>query len=104
MKRHNKFYVYIIQDKNDMYYTGFTRDVVKRSEAHEKGLGAKFLKGKKPLKVVFVKEYRYYKNALAAERRIKKYTRERKQELIGIFAQGSPNVCHTQIYRGGTHV
>ncbi len=85
MNRHNKFYVYIIEDKNGDYYTGSTKDVTKRFEAHMNGVGAGYLKGKDPLKLVFVKEYRYYKSALIAEKRIKKYTRERKEELIKIY-------------------
>lgn len=88
MKRHDKYFVYIIEDKNGTYYTGYTNDINKRFELHEKGRGAKYLRGRAPLKLVFVKEYAYYKNALGAERRIKTYTRERKEELIKIYGNG----------------
>lgn len=87
MKRHNKFFVYIVEDKNGSYYTGFTRNIAERLKLHNKQVGAKHLVGRVPVKLVFAKEYCYYKNALAAERRIKIYTRERKQELIQIFAR-----------------
>lgn len=87
MKRHDKFYVYIIEDKNGTYDTGFTNDLEKRYKLHENGFGAKYLKGRKPIKLAFFKEYQYYKSTLAAERKIKSYTRERKQELINIFSQ-----------------
>ena len=85
MKRHDKYFVYIIEDKNGMYYTGYTQDVQKRLVMHEKGDGAKCLVGKKPLKLVFVKEYQYYKSALNAERKIKGYIQERKRELVKIY-------------------
>ncbi len=85
MDRHGKFYVYIIEDKNGTYYTGYTQDVQKRLELHQKGQGAKYLRGKMPLKLVYVKEYRYYKLALHAELKIKSYTRERKEELVRIY-------------------
>ncbi|MBP9855133.1 MAG: GIY-YIG nuclease family protein [Candidatus Omnitrophica bacterium] len=91
MNRHAKFFVYIIQDKNGTYYTGYTKDINKRLELHEKGTGAKYLRGRQPLKLVFLKEYSYYKNALAAEQRIKKYTRDRKETLIKIYAQSGTN-------------
>ena len=87
MKRHDKFYVYIIEDKNGTYYTGFTNNLEKRYKLHENGFGTKYLKGRTPIKLAFFKEYLYYKNALAAERKIKSYTRERKQELVKIFSQ-----------------
>ena len=87
MKRHNKFFVYIIEDKNGTYYTGYTTDISKRLALHEKGIGAKFLKGRLPIRLVFLKKYLYFKNALSAERRIKKYTRNRKENLIKIFSQ-----------------
>ena len=77
----------MIEDKNGAYYIGSTNNVAKRFEAHSNGVGAKYLNGRVPLKLVFVKEYRYYKNALIAEKRIKKYTRGRKQELIKIYDQ-----------------
>ena len=85
MKRHDKFFVYIIEDKNGAYYTGSTKNVEERFKSHEKGTGAKHLKGRRPLKLVFVKQYSYYKNALSAERKFKKYLRTRKEELIKIF-------------------
>ena len=85
MKRHDKYFVYIIEDKNGHYYTGYTNNIDKRFELHEKGIGAKYLSGGKPLKLVYVKEYAYYKNALGAERKIKKYTKDRKEELIKVY-------------------
>ena len=87
MIRHNKFYIYIIEDKDGRYYTGHTKDINKRVQLHSKGRGAKYLKARRPLKLVFHRQYLYYKNALKAERRIKHYTRERKQELIKIFSK-----------------
>ena len=89
MKRHDAYYVYIIEDKNGRYYTGYTKDISKRIELHSKGRGAKYLKARRPLKLVYHKEYLYYKNALNAERRIKHYTHARKQELINIFLKSN---------------
>ncbi len=86
MKRYDKFYVYIIEDRNGVYYTGYTNDLKERVERHAKGQGAKFLRGRGPFKLVFQKEYRYYKNALNAERKIKHYPRKRKEELVRIYA------------------
>ena len=85
MLRHDKHYVYILKCADGHFYTGYTRNVEKRVELHNKGWGAKYLKTKLPVKLVFAKEYLYYKNALKAERSIKKLTREQKLELIKIY-------------------
>jgi len=87
MKRRDKFYVYIVKCKNGTYYTGYTNDLGNRIKLHNKGNGAKYLRGKLPVELVYAKEYRYYKNALRAERKIKKLRSWQKQELIRIYEE-----------------
>ena len=82
MKRHDKFFVYIVEDKNGTYYTGYTHDLAQRIKRHNNGHGAKYLRGKLPVKLVYAKEYRYYKNALIAEKNVKKLRRRQKEELV----------------------
>jgi len=88
--REGKFFVYIVQCSDGTYYTGYTNNLESRIALHNSSKGAKYLKGKLPVKLVFCKEYRYYKNALKGERRIKKLTRKQKEKLIGIF---NANLC-----------
>ena len=82
MKRHDQYFVYIVTCKNGTFYTGYTNDLKKRIESHNKGTGAKYLRGKGPIELVYFKEYRYYKNALKAERETKKLTRGQKEEIV----------------------
>lgn len=84
--RSGLFYVYIVQCKNGTYYTGYTSDIGQRVAMHNSGHGAKYLKGKGPVVLVYAKKYKYYKNALHAERNLKKLTRAQKEELIKIYA------------------
>lgn len=92
IKRENRFFVYIVRCKNGTYYTGYTKDLEKRVTLHNSGNGAKYLRGKLPVKLVYAKEYRYYKNVLCAERRVKKLTRAQKLKLIRIYAG---NTCES---------
>ena len=85
IKREGKFYVYIVQCADGTYYTGSTKNLEKRVELHNQGNGAKYLRRRLPVKLVYAKEYRYYKNVLHAERNIKKLGRKEKEELIGIY-------------------
>ena len=85
IKRDSKFFVYILKCNDDTYYTGYTNNLESRIKLHNKGNGAKYLRGKLPVKLVYAKEYRYYKNAMHAERNLKKLTRKKKEELINIY-------------------
>ena len=85
--RHGCFCVYIVQCNNGSYYTGYTKNLENRLNLHNKGLGAKYLRGKGPVELVYCKEYRYYKNAFNEELRIKKMRKQQKQELIKDYAR-----------------
>lgn len=88
--RKGQYWVYILQCNDGTYYTGYTNDLKNRVALHNKGNGAKYLKRRLPVKLVYAKEYRYYKNALRAERRLKKLTREQKSKFVKIYAE---NTC-----------
>lgn len=49
----NNWSLYIVQTCYGHWYIGITTDVNKRFKSHQAGLGAKNLKGKGPLKLVY---------------------------------------------------
>ena len=65
-------------------YTGITTDVSRRFAQHQQngGKGAKYLRGKGPLQIVFKKEIGRRGLALRIERKIKRLSKGRKEELI----------------------
>ena len=73
---------YILQCADGTYYTGSTNNLEHRLKLHNAGNGAKYVRGKRPVKLVYAKVYRYYKNALRAEQFLKRQTRRYKDELI----------------------
>jgi len=85
INRSGRFWAYIVECTDKTYYTGYTNDLGRRIKEHHNSRGAKYLKGKVPVKLVYAKEYRYYKNAIHAERNIKKLTRKQKEELIKVY-------------------
>jgi putative endonuclease len=87
LARKSKYWVYIVQCSDGTYYTGYTNDLKNRIALHNSGKGAKYVKNKLPIELVYTKEYRYYKNALNEEKRIKKLPREQKLKLIRIYAE-----------------
>jgi len=74
--------VYILRCGDGSYYTGVTKSVKRRVEEHENGKGAKYLRGRGPLEVVFQKIVESYGSALKKEKKIKKLSRINKIKLI----------------------
>ena len=83
IKRHDKFYVYIVKCRDGTYYTGYTNDLEKRLKEHNDGKrGAKYTRYKRPVRLVWKKEYKYFRLASLEEKRIKALRREQKQVLV----------------------
>lgn len=64
-------------------YTGISTDVAKRIVTHNKGKGAKALKGKLPVTLVYTEEFENGAKARKREAEIKGWTRIEKLRLIG---------------------
>lgn len=74
--------IYILQCGDGTFYTGITNDLKKRLAAHDKGAGAKYTRGRGPVKLVH-SEWRKSKSmALKREIEIKKMNRIEKLKLI----------------------
>ena len=76
------WYLYILRCKDGSLYTGITTDVEKRLEAHRSGKGAKYTRGRGPLKLVYTEECGDHSEALRRELEIKALSREEKLKLI----------------------
>ena len=77
----------MVQCADATYYIGSTNNLESRIKLHNAGNGAKYVRGKGPVRLVYAKEYRYYKNVLHAERNLKKLTRSQKEMLIKNYAE-----------------
>jgi putative endonuclease len=80
-------YVYILECKDGTFYTGYTTDVTKRFKVHASGKGAKYTRGRLPVKLVYERKCASKSEALKEEYKIKKLmksgdeTREDSKEL-----------------------
>ena len=52
IKRSGKFYAYIARCASGTYYTGYTNDLDARFKLHNKGYGAKYLRGRGPVELL----------------------------------------------------
>jgi len=75
-------YTYILECNDGTYYTGWTNNIEKRYADHNQKKGAKYTKGRGPLKLVYLKGFETKTEALQQEIAIKKLSRPQKQDLI----------------------
>jgi len=77
-------YTYIIQCADGTLYTGWTLDLVSRIEAHNSGSGAKYTRGRGPVRLLYSEAFETKGEALSREKQIKKLKRAKKLELAGL--------------------
>lgn len=76
------FYVYILKCSDGSYYTGHTDDFEKRMYEHKQGRIKCYTKDRLPVEIVFVENFESREEALIAERKLKGWTRKKKEALI----------------------
>jgi len=77
------YYLYILECADKTLYTGITVDLKRRVNEHNSSkLGAKYTRGRRPVKLVYSKKFRDRSAALKAESKIKKLARSEKIKLI----------------------
>ena len=81
---HKYFYVYIMTNKkNGTLYIGITSNIVKRVWEHKQKFIDGFTKKYKIDKLVYFEQFVDSINAIKREKRLKKYNRKWKLDLIG---------------------
>ena len=75
-------YVYILECADGTLYTGWTNDLTARLAAHNSGRGAKYTRGRVPVKLAFSEVFDDRSEALGYEAALKKLTRTEKLNLI----------------------
>lgn len=88
------YYVYMIKNTKDKLYTGISENLPKRLYYHNTNQGASFTKSQKisgdKFKIVFYEEHQTLAEARKREIQIKKWRREKKENLIKKFDLGLP--------------
>ena len=78
-------YTYILEWSDGSFYTGWTNNLEKRINCHNKGKGAKYTRGRLPVKLVYFEEFIEKRDAQKREYVIKHLTRNNKLNLIKDF-------------------
>lgn len=78
------WYLYILQCRDGTLYTGITDDVSRRLEQHNSGKGAKYTRGRGPLKLIYQERCGTHGDALRREIQIKRMTRQEKLRIVNL--------------------
>jgi putative endonuclease len=77
------YFVYTMTNRsNGVLYTGVTNDLERRIWQHRRGQGSEFVKKYNLFKLVYADTFSDVTKAIAAEKRIKKWRRAWKVQLI----------------------
>lgn len=81
-------YTYMVKCRDGSLYTGYTTDVLRRTEEHNKGKGAKYTRSRRPVTLVYYEVYETKTDAMKREYDLKQLTRVEKLKLIEEFHRG----------------
>lgn len=76
------WYVYVVKCRDGSFYTGISPDVEKRVVLHNSGIGAKSIKGKLPVVLVYKQKIGSRSDAARREREIKGWNKRKKEILV----------------------
>ena len=76
------FYVYLMSSKSRVLYTGITDDIYRRTWEHKNDVHPGFTRDYKVHRLVYYETFKYVNNAIAREKTIKGWLRQKKIALI----------------------
>ena len=85
-----KHYAYIVQCADNSYYCGYTNDLEKRIETHNRGQGAKYTRARLPVVLVYYEVFDSKQEAMSREWHLKQLSHHDKMELAKGF---KPEAC-----------
>ncbi|MDQ0216213.1 putative endonuclease [Oikeobacillus pervagus] len=78
----NEHYFYVLECSDGTYYGGYSTDVNRRIEQHNNGKGAKYTRGRTPVKLLYSESFEEKGDALRAEISFKKLSRQQKEYFL----------------------
>ncbi|MCL6416061.1 GIY-YIG nuclease family protein [Aestuariirhabdus sp. Z084] len=77
------WYLYVILCSDQSLYTGITTNIERRFAQHASGKGARFFRGREPLRVVYQEPHPDRSTASRREYEVKQLSRRQKLALVG---------------------
>lgn len=80
----NNHYFYVLECNDGSYYAGYTNDLERRVAMHNNGKGAKYTRGRRPVKLIFNERYETKQEAMRVEYYFKKLSRKNKEQYMKV--------------------
>lgn len=77
-----KAYFYVLECADGSLYTGYTTNLNKRIDTHNQGKGAKYTRGRLPVRLLYHESFTSKPEAMSAEAAFKKRSRKSKLDYI----------------------
>lgn len=75
-------FVYIVRCADGTFYTGYARDPQARLKMHNAGVGARYTRARRPVRLVYSEACESLSHALKREYELKQWPRARKRQLV----------------------
>ncbi|MBU7594107.1 MULTISPECIES: GIY-YIG nuclease family protein [Metabacillus] len=82
MVQNEAHYFYVLECSDGSYYAGYTVNLERRIHNHNTGKGAKYTRGRTPVKLLYSEKFESKSEALKMEIKFKKFSKKRKQSYI----------------------
>lgn len=92
------YFVYILQCSDNSFYTGITTNLDRRIKEHNTSkVGAKYTKARRPVKLIYSKQFNNRSEASIEEARIKKLSRIEKLNLTIVETHDRASLLNNKI-------
>lgn len=75
-------FFYLARCSDDSLYAGVCNDLTAREEAHNTGTGAKYTRGRRPVRMIYSEEFPTLGAAQRREAEVKKWKKVEKERLV----------------------
>lgn len=82
-----EWYVYMLSCADGSLYTGVTKDLERRVEQHNRGVGARYTRSRLPVEICYHEPVASHGDALRREIALKRLSRREKLVLVRHFPQ-----------------
>ncbi len=77
-----KYYTYMLRCSDGSLYTGYTDDIEKRLEKHNRGTASKYTRSRLPVTLAYLEEFDDKSSAMSREAKIKHLSKVDKEGLV----------------------
>lgn len=94
--KETRHYFYVLECADQSFYAGYTTNPERREKEHNAGIGSKYTKARRPVRMIHQESYETRSEAMRAEAAFKKLTRKVKEEQLRLWKRGEEHVRHTK--------